>query len=134
MVEDHTAGSPQQGIVWTNIKPREIAEKITAAGQEVSRNIARQLMKDNGFVLRQSQKKKSYRQHPNRQQQFEHIRQLKMKYIAENNPVISIDTKKNWLVTFIVPVNSIQKKPLRYGTMISRVTPVAKSFPMVSMT
>ena len=98
VVEDHTAGSPQQGIVWTNIKPREIAEKITAAGKEVSRNIARQLMKDNGFVLRQSQKKKSYRQHPNRQQQFEYIRKLKMKYLAENKPVISIDTKKKELI------------------------------------
>ena len=67
-------------------------------GCHVSRRIVRKLMKKNGFVLRQSQKKKSYKQHPNRNQQFEKIKLLKEKYQKCGQPVISIDTKKKELI------------------------------------
>ena len=55
-------------------------------------------MKKNGFVLRQSQKKKSYKQHPDRNQQFEKIQSLKEQYQQLGQPVISIDTKKKELL------------------------------------
>jgi hypothetical protein len=68
------------------------------SGCHVSRRIVRKLMKKNGFVLRQSQKKKSYRSHPNRNEQFEKITALKEKYRSSGQPVISIDTKKKELI------------------------------------
>jgi len=67
-------------------------------GCHVSRRIVRKLMKKNGFVLRQSQKKKSYKQHPDRNQQFEKIQSLKEQYQQLGQPVISIDTKKKELL------------------------------------
>ena len=70
MIKDHTAGSPQQAC-WTDLRPKEIAARMTGLGYTVSRRIVRKLMKQNGFVLRQSQKKKAYRQHPDRNTQFE---------------------------------------------------------------
>ena len=93
MIKDHTAGSPQQAC-WTDLRPKEIAARMTGLGYTVSRRIVRKLMKQNGFVLRQSQKKKAYRQHPDRNTQFEYISKLKAKYAKEGQPVISIDTKK----------------------------------------
>lgn len=94
VVREHTAGSPQQGILWTDLRPREIAQRITEAGIPVSRRIVRKLMRRHDFVLRQSQKKQSYKQHPDRNTQFEHIAKLKSEYLKAGQPVISVDTKK----------------------------------------
>lgn len=98
VIAEHTAGDPQQGTRWTNLRPREIARRITAAGMPISRGIARQLLKRHGFVRRQSQKKRSFKQHPDRNPQFERIAELKQQYLAADWPVISIDTKKKELL------------------------------------
>jgi len=98
VVREHTAGSPQQGIRWTDLKPKEIALRMTGAGFKISRRIVRKLMKKNGFVLRQSQKKKAYKQDPDRNDQFENITKLKKRYLKNKEPVISIDTKKKELI------------------------------------
>lgn len=97
-MREHTAGSPQHEIRWTHLRPREIAQRITEAGIPVSRRIARKLMRRNKFVLRQSQKKKSFKQDPDRNTQFEHIAQLKSQYLETGQPVVSIDTKKKELL------------------------------------
>ena len=60
----------------------------------VSCRIVRQLLKQQGFVRRQSQKKKSFKQHPDRNPQFQNITALKAKYLAADQPVLSMDTKK----------------------------------------
>jgi hypothetical protein len=52
VMADHTAGSPQREIMWTNLGARETAELM-------SRRVVAQLFKRHGFVLRQAQKKKS---------------------------------------------------------------------------
>lgn len=97
-VREHTAGSPQHDIRWTNLRPREIAARITAAGIRVSRTIVCKLLKKHKFVRRQSQKKKSFKQHPDRNPQFENIARLKAEYLAKGQPVISMDTKKKEMI------------------------------------
>ena len=94
VIREHTAGSPQHDIRWTNLRQPEIAKRISAAGIAVSCRIVRQLLKKHGFVSRQAQKKKSFKQHPDRNPQFENITALKAKYLAAGQPVISVDTKK----------------------------------------
>lgn len=98
VIAEHTAGDPQRGIRWTNLRPREIARRITAAGIPISRRIAGQLLKHHGFVRRQAQKKKTFKQHPDRAAQFERIAELKQQYLSAGWPVISIDTKKKELL------------------------------------
>jgi hypothetical protein len=98
VIVEHTAGDPQHGRRWTNLCPREIAERVTAAGMPISRRIANQLLKRHKFVRRQAQKKKSFKQHPNRDAQFRRIVELKNEYLAAGWPVISIDTKKKELL------------------------------------
>lgn len=60
----------------------------------MSCRIVRQLLKHHGFVRRQAQKKKSFKQHPERNPQFENITALKATYLAAGQPVLSMDTKK----------------------------------------
>ena len=50
------------------------------------------------FRRRQSQKKKSFKQDPDRNTQFERISELKLHYLEMGQPVISIDTKKKELL------------------------------------
>jgi hypothetical protein len=95
VVREHTAGNPQHGVIWTDLKPREIAQAMTQqVDARVSVRTVRQLLKHNGFSRRQSQKKKSFRSHAQRDAQFQRITQLKAEYLEDGQPVISIDTKK----------------------------------------
>ena len=98
MVHEHTAGCPQQAIQWTNLRQPEIARRISATGTPISCRIVRQLLKKHGFVRRQAQKKKSFKQHPDRNPQFENIIALKKEYLSAGQPVISMDTKKKELL------------------------------------
>lgn len=94
VIQEHTAGSPQHDIRWTNLRQPEIAQRMSESGVYVSCRIVRQLLKQQGFVRRQSQKKKSFKQHPERNPQFENITTLKAKYLADSQPVLSMDTQK----------------------------------------
>jgi hypothetical protein len=98
-VREHTAGSPQHDVVWTNLKPREIAQAMSQRVHEpVSIRIVKQLLKQHGYARRQSQKKKSLKTHPQRDAQFQRITQLKEQYLERGQPVVSIDTKKKELL------------------------------------
>lgn len=99
VVREHTAGSPQHDVVWTNLKPREIAQAMSQrVNERVSVRLARQLLKRHGYARRQSQKKKSLKTHPQRDAQFQRITQLKKQYLERGQPVVSMDTKKKELL------------------------------------
>lgn len=98
VIAEHSAGVPQRGIRWTNWRPRAIAQRITEADIPVSWCTAGQLLKRHGFVRLQSQKKKSFKQHPERNAPFERLTELKQQYLATGWPVISINTKKKELL------------------------------------
>ena len=95
VVEDHTAGDPQQeGVVWTYLTPREIAEGLADLGTPVCVDTARELMAEFGFVRRQAQKKLAMGASPYRNAQFENIGYLKADYFDSDDPILSMDTKK----------------------------------------
>ena len=56
------------------------------------------LLKQMGFSLRVNHKKRAGASHPNRDDQFQHIAELRERCAVENTPVISVDTKKKELV------------------------------------
>ena len=99
VISEYTAGCPQQGIRWTNLKQQELAEAMSElAGSDISRYLVRQLLKKHGFVKRKALKKKSFKQHPDRNTQFERIAELKAEYLAAGEVVLSVDTKKKELL------------------------------------
>ena len=51
-----------------------------------------------GYSLRVNHKKLAGVSHPNRDQQFRHITQLRQRCAADHSPLISVDTKKKELV------------------------------------
>jgi hypothetical protein len=64
----------------------------------VSRNIVKKLLKKHDFVKRKPFKNIAAGSHVNRNAQFERIAELRNRYVAEGNPVVSVDTKKKELI------------------------------------
>jgi Rhodopirellula transposase DDE domain len=88
----------RQGVLWTNLSRREISRRLGSMGTPASRHVVRKLLKKHGLGTRKASKKKSMGAHPDRNAQFENIGRLKAKYLAQGEPVLSIDTKKKELI------------------------------------
>src|ERR1700710_309360 len=99
VLQDRTAGDPmRQGVRWTDLNYEQIAAHLAEAGTKVSVPVVKQLLKKHGYVTRKAQKAKAMGGHPDRSQQFENIARLKREYLASDDPVVSMDTKKKELI------------------------------------
>ena len=95
VIAKYTAGSPMdEQIKWTNLTRVEIAQLLKEEGISVSVTVIDQLLKKHNYRQRKAQKRKATGEHPQRNQQFENIEQLKKSYLESGNPVLSMDTKK----------------------------------------
>ena len=98
VIEDYTAGDPMAGnIKWTNSGLSKISRKMAEKGVDVSVVIVKQLLKKHNFKKRKAQKTTSIGYSKQRNEQFERIFELKAEYMASDNPVVSIDSKKKEL-------------------------------------
>jgi hypothetical protein len=99
LLAQFTAGDPmREGVLWTNLSRREISRRLCEMGTPASRHVVRKLLKKQGLGQRSARKKKSMGAHPDRNAQFEKIAQLKAQYLANGEPVISVDSKKKELI------------------------------------
>ena len=95
VIAQHTAGSPMdETIKWTNLTRQEIAQLLTAEGMRISVTVVDQLLEKHNYRKRKAQKRLASGAHPQRNEQFENIEQIKTTYQAVGNPVLSMDTKK----------------------------------------
>ena len=88
----------RQEVRWTDLTYEQIAEHLAEAGTPVSVPVVKQLLRKHGYVTRKAQKSKAMGGHPDRNQQFENIARLKREYLASDNPIVSMDTKKKELI------------------------------------
>ena len=99
VLENHTAGSPmRQEVVWTDLTPKEIQEALAERDLYFSLPFLRQLLHEEGYRLRKAQKYLDMGSHHDRNAQFENIARIKREYLASENPILSIDTKKRELI------------------------------------
>ena len=84
----------RQEVKWTNLSRRRISQKLQESGTPANKNVVSKLLHTLGFRRRNPQKKRTMKQHKDRNAQFENIARLKQKYLEEGKPVLSIDTKK----------------------------------------
>lgn len=99
-IADHTAGSPvDESLRWTNLSPDEIATELAWEGFEIGVDTVRTILnQDLGLSRRQALKDEATCNFPQRDEQFEHIAQLRNQFQREGSPVLSIDTKKKELL------------------------------------
>lgn len=95
VVSPHTAGSPiDERIKWTNLSRPKIAELLEGEGITVSVTVVDQLLAKHNYRRRKARKTLATGSHPQRDEQFQNIDQLRQTYEAAGNPVMSMDTKK----------------------------------------
>jgi len=95
IIVHHTAGDPQHdGLVWTYLTQQQIVDELGTFGISVSTETVRELLDEFEFSKRKTQKSVAMGEYKHRNEQFEHIAQLKEEYLADGNPIICMDTKK----------------------------------------
>lgn len=90
-----TAGDPMTALKWTNKSLRQVAKELQAQGHRIEANTVGRLLQDDlGFSLRANVKSRSAGHHVDRDAQFGYINRLVEEFHEAQEPVISVDTKK----------------------------------------
>lgn len=87
-----------EDLFWTDLCMAEIAQELANRETPVSAPTVKKLLDENGFAKRQILKDLAGGNVPERNTQFERIEQLRSDYRRQNNPILSIDTKKKELL------------------------------------
>jgi hypothetical protein len=88
----------RQEVRWTDLTYEQVAGHLAEAGTPVSVPVVKRLLKKHGYVTRKAQKSRAMGSHPDRNRQFEDIARLRREYLESDNPVVSMDTKKEGLI------------------------------------
>jgi len=98
IINGSTAGDPMKSLKWTCKSTRNIAAELKKSGYEITHETVRAILKDQGYSLQTNRKMLSGKNHPDRDAQFKYINRSVNGFFKNNNPVISVDTKKKELV------------------------------------
>jgi hypothetical protein len=98
LVEPTSRGDPQSPLRWTCLSLRRLAQALQVQGHAVSHTLVGELLAAQGFSLQANRKTREGDSHADRDAQFRHIDTAVSLALAENQPVISVDTKKKELV------------------------------------
>lgn len=83
---------------WLNCRLVDIEERLDERCHRVSQPVISRLLKKHDYRLRANAKERASKQHPDRNRQFEYIREQKAKHRATGQAMLSVDTKKKELV------------------------------------
>jgi hypothetical protein len=98
LVEPMTRGDPMQPLLWTSRSLRNLVKGLAAEGHTVCPTVVANLLRDMGYSLQANSKTREGDQHIDRDAQFRYINAQATNFLAANEPVISVDTKKKELV------------------------------------
>jgi len=97
-VEPMTRGDPMQPLLWTCRSLRNLVKGLATEGHLVSPTVVANLLRDMGYSLQANSKTREGDQHIDRDAQFRYINAQATTFLAANDPVVSVDTKKKELV------------------------------------
>jgi hypothetical protein len=98
LVSPSERGDPMSPLRWTCKGLRRLASELRAMGHKISHTVVGELLKSQKFSLQANSKTREGESHPDRDAQFAHINASVSRALAEQQPVISVDTKKKELV------------------------------------
>ena len=94
LVEPSVRGDPDSPLLWVSKSCRSLAAELARQGFKASHTLVAKMLKGLGFTLQANVKTKEGGSHPDRDAQFEHISRQVASFLADGQPVISVDTKK----------------------------------------
>jgi hypothetical protein len=98
LVSPSERGDPMSPLRWTCKGLRRLATELGTRGHKISHTVVGELLKQQKFSLQANRKTREGDSHPDRDAQFAHINASVTRALAEQRPVISVDTKKKELV------------------------------------
>jgi Rhodopirellula transposase DDE domain len=98
LVHPETRGNPMSLLRWTSKSTARLARDLVRQGFEISDDTVGRVLKSLGYSLQSPAKVKEGTAHPDRDGQFRYLHGLAQGFVAEGEPVISVDTKKKELV------------------------------------
>jgi Rhodopirellula transposase DDE domain len=98
LVEPATRGDPMQPLLWTSRSLRNLVKELAKGGHEVCPTVVGDLLRCMGYSLQANSKTREGDKHIDRDAQFQYINTQAKRFLAANEPVISVDTKKKELV------------------------------------
>ena len=98
LVHPETRGNPMSLLRWTSKSSTKLAEELVRQGFAVSGRTVLRLLHGLGYSLQANAKVTEGRQHPDRDAQFGYLNDLAQGFIGDDQPVVSVDTKKKELI------------------------------------
>jgi transposase len=98
LVHPSTRGNPMSLLRWTSKSSTKLADELVRQGYEVSSRTVLRLLHQLGYSLQANAKVTEGAQHPDRDGQFVYLNDTAGTFIADSQPVISVDTKKKELI------------------------------------
>lgn len=99
LVGPETAGDPDGEQKWVRSSLRQLSQRLKEMNHPASPPTVSRLLKKQDYSLKVNQKQKEAgSDHPDRDQQFQHIEAQKQTFRAAGWPIISVDTKKKELI------------------------------------
>jgi hypothetical protein len=94
LVHPDTRGNPMSLLRWTSKSTRHLANALVAKGFKISDDTVGRLLKAAGYSLQAPAKEKEGTNHPDRDAQFQYLNDKANEFVGDDQPVISVDTKK----------------------------------------
>lgn len=98
LVEPLARGDPQSPLRWTSKSTRTLAGELSAQHHSVSHEKVAQMLRLMNYSLQSNRKTEEGNDHPDRDEQFQHINSEVLLALARGQPVVSVDTKKKELI------------------------------------
>ena len=94
LVAPATLGDPMRPLIWVSKSMQKLAATLTEMGHPISADTVRKELVELGFSRQSNRKADEGSNHPDRNAQFEHINAKVIAAQVQQQPVISVDTKK----------------------------------------
>lgn len=91
-------GDPMSLVLWTTKSVVHLCEKLEKLGHHIRPSALAKILHKDGFSLKANKKNIEGVSHPDRNQQFEHIKETITTFESHGYPIISIDCKKKELI------------------------------------
>src|ERR1700704_1902889 len=98
LVEPVTLGDPMRPLIWVSKSMEKLAATLTQMGHPISADTVCTELVKLGFSRQSNRKADEGSKHPDRNAQFEYINAKVIAAQAQQQPVISVDTKKKELI------------------------------------
>ena len=94
IMEESTVGDPMSPLKWSSKSSYQIQQYLESKGHRISEDTIQRRLRKLDYSLQANIKDKEGAFHAERDRQFRYLNETAKRFLAEGEPVISVDTKK----------------------------------------